>query len=121
MYRKSQIRSLRGFCRSRDFPPDLESLCQLVAVVVGGEQVASRSAVLGNRPIRREKALGVPWRFEAPHAAFTFACRLMRILGAIGEVAVLSMFDARQELTLRRPMALQRIGDEHPWDNRLSP
>jgi hypothetical protein len=72
--------------------------------------------VLGNGTIRGQEALGVSWRFEPLHAALPLAGWLMGILGAIVEIAVLPMFHPRENLPLRRPVALQLIGDDHPWD-----
>jgi hypothetical protein len=49
---------LRGHRRTRDLLPDLESVGHLLAVLGGGESVAFRAEVLGDRPIRGEESLG---------------------------------------------------------------
>jgi hypothetical protein len=40
---------------------------------------------------------------------------LVRVLGTVVEVAVLPVFDAREDLSLRRAVAFQPIGDDDPW------
>ncbi len=57
----------------------------------------------------------MPWGFEPAHASFPLPSRLMGILGAVVEVAVLPMFDAGEDLTLGRTVAPQLIGNDHPW------
>ena len=52
--------SLCGYGRIRDLPPDPESVRHLLTVLGGGEEMSTRSEVLGNRAIGGEKALGVP-------------------------------------------------------------
>jgi hypothetical protein len=39
----------------------------------------------------------------------------VRSLGAVVAIALLAMFHARQDVPLRRPVALQLVRDEHPW------
>jgi hypothetical protein len=59
--------------------------------------VASRAEVLGDRPISGEEPLRMTRRFEPLHAPLPLARRLMRVLGAIIEVAVLPMLDTGQD------------------------
>ena len=40
----------------------------------------------------------------------------MRVLGAIVQIAVLPVFDTRQDLSFRCTIAFQLIGDDDPWD-----
>src|SRR5262249_35440530 len=75
----------------------------------------SRSKVLGNGAIRRQKPLGMPGRFEALHAIFALPRGPMGVLTAVIEVATLPMFHPRQDLALRRAVALELIRDDHPW------
>jgi hypothetical protein len=49
----------------RDFLPGVVSLLELLAVLEGGEEVASGVKVLGNQFIRGKQALGVTRRVEA--------------------------------------------------------
>jgi hypothetical protein len=77
--------------------------------------VTSGPEVLGDGAIRRGEALGVPWRREALHPPFSLARRLVGVLGAVVQVAMLPMLDTGQEVPLRRAVAFQLIGDEHPW------
>src|SRR6516162_7688405 len=39
----------------------------------------------------------------------------MRVLTAVVEGATLAVFDPRQDLALRRAVALALLGDDHPW------
>jgi hypothetical protein len=50
--------SLGGQGWDGDFPPHLESVFPLLAVVRRGEPMATRTEVLGKRAVDREKALG---------------------------------------------------------------
>jgi hypothetical protein len=50
--------------------------------------MAPRSEVLGDRPIRGEKPLGLAWGLEPLHAAFPAPCWLVRVLGAVIQIAV---------------------------------
>jgi hypothetical protein len=74
----------------------------------------SRAEVLGNRTIRRQKALGVAGGFEPLPATLALTRRPMRVLTPVVEVATLAMFHTGQDLALGRPIALQLIGDHHP-------
>ena len=71
--------------------------------------------VLGDGTIHGEKSLCMPRRFEALHAALPLAGGLVRVLGAVVEIAVLAMFHPRQYLTLRGAIAFQLVGDDDPW------
>jgi hypothetical protein len=84
---------LCGHGRAGDFAPGLEALRHLLAVRVGWEAMASGPEMRGDRPIGREKARGVSWRVESPHASLPLAGRLVGILGGIVAIAVLPMFD----------------------------
>lgn len=39
----------------------------------------------------------------------------MREFGPVVEALVLAMLDTRHDLLLRRSIALQLVGDQHPW------
>jgi hypothetical protein len=58
---------------ARDLLPDLEFLGHLLAIPGGGEAVASRSEVLGDGPMRGQKALRMSRRLESLHAPFALA------------------------------------------------
>ena len=73
----------------------------------------ARSEVLSNWPIRGEEALHVPGGLEPLHASLPLTCGLMRVLGAIIEVAVLAVLHPREDLPLRSPVAFELVGDEH--------
>ena len=71
--------------------------------------MAPQSTVLGNRPIRREKALRVPRGLTPLHASFPLPRGLVRVLGTVVEVPMLAVLDPRQHLPLRRAVALPFI------------
>jgi hypothetical protein len=83
---------------------------------VSGEEVASRSEVLSNRSICGEKPLRMTRRLEPLHTPLPLACRLMGVLRAIVQIAVLTMFDTRQNLSLRRAIAFEFVRDDDPRD-----
>jgi hypothetical protein len=70
----------------------VEALPHFLVVRRGRKPVAPWAEMLGNRPIRGEKALGVSRGLESPHAPLALARRLVGILGAIIQIAMLSMF-----------------------------
>jgi hypothetical protein len=78
--------------------------------------VASRSEVLGDRSIGREEPLRMTRRFEPLHAPLTLACRLMGVLRAVVEIAVLTVFHTWEYFPLRRAIAFELVCDEHPRD-----
>src|SRR5436190_1874825 len=75
----------------------------------------SGAEVLGNRAIRGQKTLGMPSRLEPLHAILALPRGPMRILTAVVEITTLAVFHPRQDLALRRAVALQLIRDDHPW------
>src|SRR5262245_36106404 len=75
----------------------------------------SWSEVLGNRSIRGQKSLDMPGGFEPLHATLALPRRPMRALTPIIEVATLTMFNTRQNLTLRGAVALELIRDDDAW------
>jgi hypothetical protein len=75
-----------------------------------------RAEVLGNRTIHGEETLSVPGGFEPPHVPFPLARRLVGVLRPIVQVAVLPVFDAREDLPLGSPVAFQPIGDDDAWN-----
>ena len=75
--------------------------------------MASRSEVLGDGTIGGEEPLRMSWGLEALHAPLPLVGRLVRVLGAIIEVAMLPMFHAGQDLPFGSGIAFQLIGDHH--------
>ena len=82
--------------------------------VGGREQVTSRAEVRCDGAIGREKALGMSWGLESPHAVFSLASRLVRIFCAVIQIPVLTMFHAGHNLPLGRAIAVELIRDDHP-------
>jgi hypothetical protein len=76
----------------------------------------SWAEVLRDGTIGGEELLRVSWGLEPLHPALSLAGGLMRIFRAVVQIAMLAMLDARQELTLGRPIALQLIRDQCAWD-----
>src|SRR5262249_29174974 len=62
-----------------------------------------------------EKALRVPWGLESLHPSLALPCWLMGVLRAVVEIPMLTVLDSRQNLALCRSVALQLVGDAHPW------
>ena len=106
-----------GFC-SGDLPPDMPSVCHLLAIVSRPEPVTSGTEVGQDRPMCREEALRVPRRLESAHRPFPLAGRLVGIFRAVVEVSMLSVFHARQDLPLGGLVALELVCDDHPRDVR---
>src|SRR5215468_1244764 len=75
----------------------------------------SRSKVMGNRAVGRQKTLGMPRGFKPLHAIFPLACRPMRVLTAVIEIATLPVFHAGQDLALRGAVALQLVRNDDAW------
>jgi hypothetical protein len=57
----------------------------------------------------------VSGRLKPLHASFPLAGRLVGMVRAVVEVAVLPMFDAGEDLARGRTLAPQLIGHDHPW------
>jgi hypothetical protein len=98
--------ALGGPLCARHLSPTLESFPHLLAVIGRSQQMPSRSEVLGDGSIRRQKTLGMPRRFEALHAPLALPRRPMRVFTPVIEVATLTMFDPRQNLALCGAVAL---------------
>jgi hypothetical protein len=77
---------LRSHGRARDPLPALESVSHLLAILGGGELVASRSEVLSDGTIRGEETLRGTRRFKPWHASFPMAGRLVGVLRTIVEI-----------------------------------
>src|SRR5215471_2993309 len=75
----------------------------------------SRSKVLGNGAVGRQKTLGMSRRLKPLHAIFSLPCRAMRILTPVIEVAALAVFHPGQDLALRSAVALELISDDDAW------
>ncbi len=76
----------------------------------------SRSKVLGDETVSGRKALGMSGRFALLHALFPLTDWLMRVFHAVVEIAMLTIFDARQDLSLRRAIAFAFVRANHPRD-----
>ena len=76
--------------------------------------MSTRAEMLTDWSEGRQEALGMAGGFEPSRRAFTLTCRLMRVLRAVVEAAVLTVFDARQDLTFGGAIAGKLVSDEHP-------
>jgi hypothetical protein len=74
----------------------------------------SWTEVLGDGPIGGEEPLGLAGRLEPLPPWFALTRRLMGVLGAIVERAVLAMCHTGHDLAVGGTVALQRIRDDHP-------
>ena len=75
----------------------------------------TRAEVLHDGTISGEESLGLTRGRKQMHVSLALTGGLVRILCAVVEIAVLTMFYSRQNLALSSTVALQLIGDEHPW------
>ena len=75
--------------------------------------MTAQAEVRGDETIGREETLGMARGLEPLPAPFPLACRLVRVLRAIIEIARLAMFYPWEDLWLGSSVALQLIGDEH--------
>jgi hypothetical protein len=76
----------------------------------------SSAEVMRDGTIGGEEPLRVSSGLEPLHPALSLAGGLMRMFRAVVHIAMLAMLDARQELTIGRPIALQLICDQYAWD-----
>ena len=104
----------RPLC-ARYFSPTLESLPHLYAVCRRGQQMPSRSEVVGNGTIRGQKALSMTRRLQPLHTILTLTRGTMGMLTPVVQRATLAVFDPGQDLPFGRAVALQLIRDDHPW------
>src|SRR5215468_5955228 len=75
----------------------------------------SRSKVLGNGAVGRQKTLGMPGRLEPLHAILTLPCGAMRVLTPVIEVAALTVLYSWQYLAFGRAIAFEFIRNDDPW------
>jgi DNA invertase Pin-like site-specific DNA recombinase len=78
----------------------------------------SWAEVLSNGAISRQKALGMARRFKPLHTTLASACRTMRVLAPVIEVAALTVFDPRQYLALGCAITFELIRNDDPWHIR---
>ena len=69
----------------------------------------TRSEVLGNGAIRGEEALRMPGGLKPLHPPLPLTGGLVRILGAVVEVAVLAMCHPREDLPRRGAITVQLV------------
>ena len=69
--------------------------------------------VLQDGPTGREKTLRLARGFESLYTPLPLTRWLMRVLGAIIEIAVLAMVYPWENLALSRSVALEFVGDDH--------
>ena len=96
--------------------PNQESLCPFCSIRRGCQTVATGAKKFANESKRGQKALGMAGRLKTPHGPFPVSRGLMRVFCPIIQALVLPVFDSRQHLLLGCPIALQLIGNDHPWD-----
>ena len=71
-----------------------------------------RPEVLGDRAVRRQKALGMTRRFEALHAPLALTRRPMPVFTPVVEIPTLAMLYPWEKLALGRAVALQFVGNK---------
>jgi hypothetical protein len=65
--------------------------------------------------VHLDKALGVPGGLEPPHPFLPLTRRLVRVLGPIIQVSMLSMGNAGHDDAFRGRIASQLIRNDHAW------
>ena len=103
-----------GQSRSRDLLPDLKSAPHLLPIRGRGKPMSVWAEVLGDGTISGEEPLGLTRGFEPLHPPLPLACRLVRVLRAVIEIAVLTMFYPWEDLALGSSIALEFVSDDHP-------
>jgi hypothetical protein len=63
--------------------------------------------------VRFDETLCMPSRLEPPHAPLALAGWLMRVLGPVIKVSVLSMSNAGHDRPFRGGIAAQLVGNDH--------
>jgi hypothetical protein len=71
----------------------------------GGEAMAARAGVAGDRPVGGEEVPGGPRPLEAANPSIALAGWLMRVLSPVVESPMLPVLGAGQHLPLRRSIA----------------
>ena len=83
-------------------------------MLFGGEAVTTKLEVVVDPAVGGKEALCMTRRLEPLHLPFSSSRLLMRHLGSVVEVSALAMLDTGQDLPLRRAVAAQLIGHDHP-------
>src|SRR5689334_3891631 len=79
----------------------------------GGVVAGAVGEKVGDLIVDGEKPLHLPRRLEALHDPLSSSGRLVGILRPVVEALVLTVLDARHDLTLGGPIAAQLVGDQH--------
>ena len=104
---RAAVARLRSHLHPDDLVPDLESLLAFGTVLPRLQSVPSWTEMLANGPKGGQEALGMAGRLEALHDSFPSARGLVRVFGAVVEIAALAMFHAREALALRGTVAAE--------------
>src|SRR5919202_5006677 len=83
--------------RAGDLFPHLASCTHFLPVCGRRPAMPAWSEMLGDRPIRGEKPLCLAWGLEPLHAPFPLPRRLVRVLSAVIEIAVLAVLHTRKD------------------------
>src|SRR5918993_2746426 len=94
-----------------DISPHLECTRPRGAVLAGRDVVAAEVEEIADLVVGGEEALCLPRRFEALHLPLSSPCRLVRVFRPVVETLVSAMLDAGHQLSLRRAMAAELVGD----------
>src|SRR3954467_5790082 len=113
--------ALRGRRGTRDRGPKLESPGPCGSVVDGGKVLAAERKEVVDLIMGREEPLRLTGGFEPLHLPFAPPGRLVGILGWVVEALVPAVLDPGHQLFLRRRIARQLVGDQHPRRLALLP
>jgi hypothetical protein len=115
---------LSALCGRRDtgdLRPKLEGPGPCGSLVAGGEVIAAEREEVVDLVMRREQPLRLTGGFEPLHLPFASPHRLVRILGSVVQALVSAVLGAGHQFFLRRGLARQLIGDQHPRRLALLP
>jgi hypothetical protein len=105
--------------RPGHFISNQESFAAEFSIISGRKQVASRAEMRSNDSVYFDKALGVPSGFEPSHSPLPFTRRLVRVLGSVVQIPMLSMSNPGHHDPFRRRVTAQLIGYDHArWSSR---
>ena len=105
---------LRGSGDTGDLGPKLEGPGACGSVLGGGDVLAAERKEVVDLVMRREEPLCLAGGFEPLHLPFASSGRLVRILGSVVEAFVPAVLDPGHQFPLRRGIARQLVGDQHP-------
>jgi hypothetical protein len=117
LFRQERQYLLEGHCPG-NLIPEVKAFGTELSVIGSGQEMTSRSKMRSDDSVCFDKTLRVPGGLESSHAPLSLPCGLMRVLGSVVQVPVLSMGNSGHHDSFRSGIAAQFVGNDHA---RLSP